>query len=88
MEPSFALSSGIRDAVKTIMEKQLLDHMAGAPTTENVDHMQEKVAKMAAGVQTTAKQEASGKYGYLHLVLANADLAIATNNALTEWRHS
>ena len=63
MAPSFALSSLIRYDVKTSMEERPLNHMVGAPTTKNMDHMQEQLAKCMAGVAQKQNNGLAGNTG-------------------------
>ena len=61
-----ASSADINEAVRAIMMKKPLNTLNGHPNTENVDHLEEQMAKHCASVRTTAW---GGRHGCLDLAL-------------------
>ena len=47
-------AAAIAETVRAIMRARNVDHLHGHPNTENVNHLEEQLAKSCAAVRTTA----------------------------------
>ena len=75
-----ASATAINEAVHAIMMAKPLDTLTGHPNTENVDRLEEKMAKKCASVRTTAW---GGFHGCLSLELSDPALSTSTKGTVT-----
>ena len=76
-----ASAAAINEDVRAIMIAKPLDTLTGHPNTENVDHLEEKMAKNCAYVRTTVW---GGQYGCLASALSKNNLYTITKGTVLD----